>query len=164
MNSKTLVMNALIAALYFIVTVFVAPFGFSAVQFRISELFNHLIVYNKKYFFGIVVGVFLANLVVSPMKTDIVFGVAHTAISLLIVIFIAKWVKNKLYLMLINAFVFSFNMFIIAYMLKFFGDLGEEVFLVLWGMLGIEELITMVIAIPIIIFLNKRLSFEKLVY
>jgi len=162
MNIRMLVINSLIAALYFVVTIFIAPFGFSVVQFRISELFNHLIVYNKKYFFGIVVGVFLANLVVSPMKTDIVFGVAHTAISLLIVMGLARFIKNKLYLMLINAAVFAFNMFIIAYMLKFFGGLGEEVFLVLWGMLGIEELITMLIAIPIILFLNKQLSFEKL--
>lgn len=162
MNSKTLVINALIAALYFVVTIFVAPFGFSVVQFRISELFNHLIVYNKKYFIGIVVGVFLANLIASPMKTDIVFGVAHTIISLVIVMYIGKFIKNKLYLMFINAFVFSFNMFIIAFMLKYFGDLGEEVFYTLWAMLGAEELITMLIAIPVILFLNKQINFKKL--
>lgn len=162
MNSKALVMNALVAALYFIVTIFVAPFGFSVIQFRISELFNHLIVYNKKYFFGIVVGVFLANLIASPMKTDVVFGVGHTVVSLLIVMYIAKFVKNKLYLMFINAFVFSFNMFIIAFMLKYFGDMGEEVFYTIWAMLGAEELITMLVAIPIVLFLNKQLKFNKL--
>lgn len=162
MNSKALVMNALVAALYFIVTIFVAPFGFSVIQFRISELFNHLIVYNKKYFFGIVVGVFLANLIASPMKTDVVFGVGHTVVSLLIVMYIAKFVKNKLYLMFINAFVFSFNMFIIAFMLKYFGDMGEEVFYTIWAMLGAEELITMLVAIPIVFFLNKQLKFNKL--
>lgn len=74
MNIRTLAVNAVIAALYFVVTAFVAPFGFTMIQFRLSEAFNHLIVYNKRYFFGIVLGVFLANLILSPTKVDIIFG------------------------------------------------------------------------------------------
>lgn len=154
-------MNALVAALYVVVTLVVAPFGFSAIQFRLSEIFNHLIVFNKKYFFGIAIGVFLANLMLSPMKADLIFGVGHTVVSLLIVMAIGTVVKNKLTLMLINAFVFSFNMFIIAYMLKFFGGLENEAFLPLWGMLGIEELVTMLITIPIILLIARSINFEK---
>lgn len=161
MNTRNLVMNALVAALYVVVTLVVAPFGFSAIQFRLSEIFNHLIVFNKKYFFGIVIGVFLANLMLSPMKADLIFGVSHTVVSLLIVMAIGIVVKNKLTLMLINAFVFSFNMFIIAYMLKFFGGLENEAFLPLWGMLGIEELVTMLITIPIILLIARSINFEK---
>lgn len=163
MNIRTLAVNALIAALYFVVTAFVAPFGFTMIQFRLSEAFNHLIVYNKRYFFGIVLGVFLANLIFSPTKVDIVFGVGHTAISLLITMYIARFVKNKLALMAINTAVFSFNMYIIAYMLKFFADLGDELFIVLWGILAAEEFLTMGLAIALIYFLNKRLNFGKLV-
>lgn len=161
MNTRNLVMNALVAALYVVVTLVVAPFGFSAIQFRLSEIFNHLIVFNKKYFFGIAIGVFLANLMLSPMKADLIFGVGHTVVSLLIVMAIGTVVKNKLTLMLINAFVFSFNMFIIAYMLKFFGGLENEAFLPLWGMLGIEELVTMLITIPIILLIARSINFEK---
>ncbi|HLR64792.1 MAG TPA: QueT transporter family protein [Pseudogracilibacillus sp.] len=161
MNTRNLVMNALVAALYVVVTLVVAPFGFSAIQFRLSEIFNHLIVFNKKYFFGIAIGVFLANLMLSPMKADLIFGVGHTVVSLLIVMAIGIVVKNKLTLMLINAFVFSFNMFIIAYMLKFFGGLENEAFLPLWGMLGIEELVTMLITIPIILLIARSINFEK---
>ena len=65
MKIRTLIVNALIAALYVIITWLIAPFGFTHVQFRASELFNHLIVFNKKYFFGIVLGVFVANLIFS---------------------------------------------------------------------------------------------------
>lgn len=162
MNVRTLAVNGLIAALYFVVTAFVAPFGFTMVQFRLSEAFNHLIVFNKRYFFGIVLGVFLANLIFSPTKADIVFGVAHTAISLLITMYLARFVKNKLALMGINTIVFSFNMFIIAYMLKVFADAGEA-FMFLWAILGAEEFATMALSIILIYFLNKRLHFEKLV-
>ena len=68
MKARGLAINALIAALYFVVTATVAPFGFTMIQFRLSEAFNHLIVYNKRYFLGIVLGVFLSNLFLSPTK------------------------------------------------------------------------------------------------
>src|SRR5690625_1520034 len=112
MNIRTLSVNAVIAALYFVVTAVIAPFGFLNIQFRLSELFNHLIVYQKKFFFGIVFGVIIANLILSPTKADLIFGVAHTAISLGMTLWIGKFVKNKLLLMLINSIIFSFNMYI----------------------------------------------------
>ena len=118
MRINTLVVNAVVAALYFVVTLVVASFGFLNIQFRLSELFNHLIVFNKKYFFGIVLGVLISNIILSPTKADVVFGVLHTAVSLGITLFFARFIKNKITLMLINTTVFSFNMFIIAYMLK----------------------------------------------
>lgn len=154
--------TALISAMYLVVTTLVAPIGFSVVQFRLSELFNHFIVYNKKYFFGIVLGVFMSNLLLSPVKADIIFGVAHTALSLIIVILISKVVKNKTWLMVINAFVFSFNMYIIAFMLKMFMGI-EGYFLVIYGALAAGELITMLVLIPLVIAINKALKLEKLI-
>jgi len=162
MRVKTLVVNALVAALYLIVTWLVAPFGFLNVQFRLSELFNHLIVFNKKYFFGIVLGVFVSNLILSPTKVDILFGVMHTAVSLGITLLFAKFITNKITLMLINTTVFSFNMFIIAYMLKIFVGL-KDAFMVLWFTLGLSEFVTMALAIIVVYFINKRLHFERLV-
>jgi len=162
MKIKTLIVNALIAALYFVITAVVAPFGFLNVQFRLSELFNHLIVFNKKYFFGIVLGVFISNLVLSPTKADLIFGVLHTAVSLGITLLFAQFIKNKIALMFINTVVFSFNMFIIAYMLKVFGDL-KDAFMFLWLTLGVSEFATMALSIFIIYFINKRLNLERLV-
>ena len=42
MNIKTMATSGIIAALYVAVSMLVAPFGFTNVQFRISEMFNHL--------------------------------------------------------------------------------------------------------------------------
>ncbi|HZW67259.1 MAG TPA: QueT transporter family protein [Pseudogracilibacillus sp.] len=162
MNGRTLVINALVAALYFVVTAVVAPFGFLNIQFRLSELFNHLVVFNKRYFFGVVIGVVIANLVFSPTKADLIFGVSHTAISLGITIYIGRFVKNKLALMAINSVVFSLNMFIIAYMLKVFVGLTDG-FMFLWFTLGLSEFLTMGLAIIVMYYLNKRLDFKNLI-
>jgi len=161
MKVKTLLINAVIAALYFVLTATVAPFGFTNIQFRISELFNHFIVFNKKFFWGIVGGVFLANLFLSPTKVDLIFGLSHTMISLCITMLFARVITNKLTLMFINSVVFSFNMFIIAYMLKVFLHL-EDTFMFLWVTSGISEFIMMVVAIPIVFFLQKRINIKQL--
>lgn len=161
MNVRTLVTNALIAALYFAVTALIAPFGFLGIQFRLSELFNHLIVFSRRYFYGIVLGVVIANLVYSPTKADLIFGVGHTVISLSITLLIARFITNKVTLMIINSAVFSINMFIIAYMLKVFVGLTDG-FMFLWFTLGLSEFLTMGLAIFVIYFLNKRLDFAKL--
>lgn len=157
MKIQTLVLNALIAALYFVVTMVVAPFGFTHIQFRVSELFNHFIVLDKKYFFGIVGGVFLANLFISPVKADLIFGLAHSIVSLLITMYLARFIKNKLTLMIINTVVFSFNMFIVAYMLKVFAGFTFSI-LFIWGTLAVSEFVMMGIAIPVVYMLGKRIN------
>jgi len=119
-------------------------------------------VFNKKFFWGIVGGVFLANLFLSPTKVDLIFGLAHTIISLGITMVLARYITNKLVLMLVNSFVFSFNMFIIAYMLKVFLHL-EGTFMFLWITGGISEFITMVVAIPIVYFIAKRINLKELI-
>ena len=115
MNIRTLAVNGVLAALYIAVTMIVQPIAFSNIQFRIPEMFNHLIVYNKKYFFGIVIGVFLSNLFFSPMVAyDLIFGVGQSILALTITIIIGRFVHNIRARMAINTLVFTFTMFLIA--------------------------------------------------
>src|SRR3954453_9514730 len=108
MKVKTLATSGIIAALYVVVTLLVAPFGFTHVQFRISEMFNHLVVFNKKFFFAIVLGVFITNLF-SPLGAyDLIFGVSHSIIALSITIFSAKFINGILKRMIFNTIVFTF--------------------------------------------------------
>src|SRR5690554_683723 len=95
MKVRTLVVNGILAALYIAVSFFIQPFGFTNIQFRISEMFNHLIVFNKKYLTGIVIGVFITNLLFSPLGMyDLVFGVSQSIIALSMTIFSARFIKN----------------------------------------------------------------------
>lgn len=74
--------NALIAALYLVLTLIAPSYG--AVQFRFSEVMLLLMLINSTYAPGLIVGCIIANLF-SPMGlTDVVFGTLATAISVFI--------------------------------------------------------------------------------
>ncbi|HEY8364402.1 MAG TPA: QueT transporter family protein [Haloplasmataceae bacterium] len=156
MKIKLIALNGVFAALYVTITAFIQPIAFSNLQFRIPEIFNHLVVYNKKYFFGIVIGVFISNYFFSTLLPyDLFFGVAHSIISLLITIIISRFVHNKWVLMIINSFVFSVNMFIIAYELNLV--LGFP-FFETWALTALGELGVMFLGMPVISFINNRIS------
>src|SRR5699024_4233513 len=146
MKSKTLVANGLLASLYIAVSLAIQPIAFSNIQFRLPEIFNHLVVFNKKYFFGIVLGVFLTNLF-SPLGiSDLVFAVFHFVLSLCITILYALFIKNIWVLLILNTLVFTFNMFIIAFEL----NLALKIpFLLGWLTTAAGEIVVMAIGIPI---------------
>jgi uncharacterized membrane protein len=159
MKSKTLVLNGIIAALYIAVSMLIQPFGFTAIQFRVSEMFNHLIVFNKKYLFGIILGVFLTNLLFSPMKGyDLIFGTGHSLLSLLITILICRYVKNIWARLAINTVVFTLMMWLIALELNL--ALGFP-FLETYFTTAAGEFIVLLAGIPIMYALNKRINLAK---
>ncbi|GLH62546.1 QueT transporter family protein [Parageobacillus sp. G301] len=161
MNIRTIVVNGILAAVYIAVTMLIQPFGFTNVQFRVSEMLNHLVVFNKKYFFGIVLGVFFANLFFSPMVAyDLIFGVGQSVIALLITIFSMRYVKNVWARMAVNTLVFTFTMFLIAWELKLAFDLP---FLFTWLTTAAGEFVVMVVGAPIMYAVNRRAHLDKLV-
>lgn len=161
MKLKTLVGNGVLAALYIAVTMLIQPFGFSQIQFRISEIFNHLVVFNKKYIFGMIIAVLISNMLFSPIPAfDIIFGVAHTTIALLITIASGRFIKNIWARMTINTIVFTVTMFIIALELKL--ALGLP-FFITWATIAAGEFIVMAAGMPVVYALNKRLNLEKYV-
>jgi len=160
MKIKTMAISGIIAALYVAVSLLIAPLAFSAIQFRIPEMFNHLVVFNKKFIFGIVLGVFVTNLFSPLGMYDLIFGVSQSVLALSIMIFSAKFISGIFKRMVFNTLVFTFTMFIIAIELNL--ALGLP-FLLTWLTVAIGEFVVMAIGIPIMIALNKRLNFEKLI-
>ncbi|MCM3755909.1 QueT transporter family protein [Sporosarcina aquimarina] len=161
MKTKTLAVSGIIGALYVAVMIVLAPFGFTNIQFRLAEIFNHLVVFNKKYFVGIVIGVFVSNLLLSEVgPIDLLFGVGHTMISLSITIFLIKRISSPVKRMMVNTAVFTTTMCIISWQLHLV--LGFP-FWVTWGYLAISEFIVMAIGIPLMHTLNKRISLSKLI-
>lgn len=159
MKIKTIATSGIIAALYVAVSLLIAPFAFGAVQFRIAEMFNHLVIFNKKFFFGIVLGVIITNMF-SPMAAyDLIFGVGHTVISLLITIFAAKFIKGQVNQMVFNTIVFTFMTFIIAFELNLAFELP---FFYTWLTVAAGEFVVLTVGIPLMVALNKRLNFKTL--
>ncbi|MTH53645.1 QueT transporter family protein [Bacillus mangrovi] len=163
MGIKTLTVNGILAALYIAVTALVAPVGFSFIQFRVSEILNHLVVFNKKYMIGIVLGVFISNLLFSPMKAyDLIFGTGQSLIALSLTVLAGMVIKNIWGRMIFNTLIFTFTMCIIAFEIKLAMDIPET-FWYMWATIAAGEFIIMAIGMPVIYALNKRLKFKDLV-
>lgn len=160
MKTKFLATSGIIAALYIAVSLLIAPFSFGAIQLRLGEILNHLIVFNKKYFFAIIVGVFITNLFSPNGPLDLVFGVGQTILSLGLTILSARYIKSIVRRMIFNTVVFTFMMWLIAWELNILFDLP---FGYTWLTVAAGEAIIMAIGIPIMIMLNKRLDFKKMI-
>ncbi|MGI5896868.1 MAG: QueT transporter family protein [Oscillospiraceae bacterium] len=98
-----LTVSAIIAALYCVVTLVVAPIAFGPVQFRISEVFTVLPLFSLAAVPGLTVGCLLSNLIgfmlgMNPAGLiDALFGTAATLIAATITYYIgkssSKWLK-----------------------------------------------------------------------
>lgn len=160
MKVKFLAVSGIIAALYIAVTMLVAPFGFTEVQFRVSEMFNHLVAFNPRFAVGIIMGVFISNLF-SPLGLyDLIFGVGHSVITICLFIFICKFVKNIWARLIINTFLFTCTMFIIAFELNLALELP---FFWSWLTAAAGEFVVLAVGAPIMYALNKRLNFKNLI-
>lgn len=160
MNTKFLAVSGIIAALYIAITTMLAAISFGPIQFRFAEMFNHLIVFSPKYGIGVIIGVFISNWLYSSLGVaDLIFGVGHTMITFSIAIFIFKFVKNIWARLIINSFLFTATMFIIAYELQLVLELP---FFETWLYLAVGEFVVLAIGAPIMHALNKRLHFQKL--
>lgn len=160
MNVKFIATTAIIAALYLAVTILVAPISFGQVQFRIAEIFNHLVAFNPRYMLGVVLGVFISNFLLSSVgPIDLIFGVGHTIITLGVFIIICKFVKNIWARLVINTFLFTFTMFIIAFQLNLVLDFP---FWETWLFVAAGEFVVLAVGVPIMYKLNKRLDFKNL--
>ena len=151
--------------MYVAVTFLIAPFGFTLVQFRVSEMFNHLVVFNKKYHFRNCSRCFCRESIYSPYGLyDIIFGVLHSLHCLSITIFSAKFISGIFKRMLFNTVVFTFLMCIIAINLDYlqiFRTSMELPFLFILLTVAVGEFVVMAIGIPIMLALNKRLNFKN---
>ncbi|MGJ3204701.1 QueT transporter family protein [Geobacillus thermoleovorans] len=158
MNIRIIAANGLIAAVYIAVTALIQPFGFTNIQFRVSELLNHLVVFRQTYAIGIVLGVFFANLFFSPIVAyDLVFGVGQSVLALLITIVSMRYIKNVWARMAVNTLSFTVTMGLIALELKL--ALGFPFWLT-WLTTAIGEFVVMALGAPIMYAVGRRLAPE----
>jgi len=158
LKTKQLVRNAVVAALYVAVTLLFP--SFTALQIRISEVFAHLPVFNKKYTVGLLLGVAVANLWSPFAFYDILFGTIHSAVSVSLTLLITKKMKSKTKKMVVNTVVFSLTSFILALMISIVDPSGVA-FLPTYISLILSIGIIMAVGIPIMTLLDKRVNFNK---
>lgn len=79
---QRLVRCAVIAAVYVVLCLVLAPFSYGAVQVRIAEALCLLPVFGAEYIIGVTLGCFLANLFGSTI-IDVIFGTLATLLACL---------------------------------------------------------------------------------
>lgn len=82
-NTPNLVRLALVAAIYAVMTVLIAPIGYGPIQCRISEILVLLCFYRKDYSVSMILGCFIANLFSPFGLYDIIFGTLATAVAVI---------------------------------------------------------------------------------
>ena len=83
LSVRRLVRCAVIAAVYVVVCLVLAPFSYGAVQVRVAEALCLLPVFGSEYIVGVTLGCFLANLLGSTV-VDVVFGTLATLLACLV--------------------------------------------------------------------------------
>ncbi|MDN6161958.1 MAG: QueT transporter family protein [Atopostipes sp.] len=155
---RQLTLNAMIAAIYLVVAVFLPSYG--PLQLRLAEMFAHLPVYNRKYSLGLVLGVALSNIRSSFGIYDVIFGTLHTILSLWIASKLIKEEDTVVKKMIINTLVFSVMSFVLALMVAFLSD-QLATFWTLYGSFAASIALVMFGTIPLVLFLDKHIHFKE---
>ncbi|WP_203663938.1 QueT transporter family protein [Lacticaseibacillus sp. 53-4] len=165
-RTRTLVVNALVAALYIVLSVVPGVFNLAsgAIQFRISEALNHLVAFNRKYLFGVVIGVVIYNALFSPMGwLDVLFGGGQSLIGLGLVAALGQKLTKVWQRQLLTVCTMSLTMFLIWIEIVLTGHMawfGGASMLTL-GELILSELVIMVISWPVMYLIDKAVHFSK---
>ena len=106
-NIQSLLMNAVIAAVYAVLTIGLSPISYGPIQVRLSECMVLLAFYNRKWISGLTIGCLLANLNSPFGVTDMVVGTTATLVSLLLMRFAPNVFTASLAPVLINGLAFT---------------------------------------------------------
>ncbi|QTD41776.1 QueT transporter family protein [Sporosarcina sp. Te-1] len=150
--------TAIVAALYVAVTLLLAVISFGAVQLRLSEMFNYLALFHKRYIVAVTLGVILANFMSPTWILDVPIGGIATFLVLLICRAATKKIKNLVLKFVVTAVIFAFSMFTVAIQLAF---IYGSPFWPTWFTVGIGELLSMTVGGMVVYSLQKKLDFTK---
>ena len=113
-STKELILTALVAGIYVAVTLVFAPISFGPIQLRIAEIFNILVIYNRRYILSVTLGVFISN-IASPLgPLDVIWGSAATCITLIIIYLVVKNITNENLKLAYCVVIVTFSMFTVA--------------------------------------------------
>ena len=90
MTTKKIAKYALVASVYTVLSLVIAPFSFGPIQVRLGEILMLLCLADKNYVYALTLGCFITNLIgivtaVNPMILDIFVGTLATFIAGLLV-------------------------------------------------------------------------------
>ncbi|WP_056991666.1 QueT transporter family protein [Liquorilactobacillus mali] len=157
---RSMAINAVLAAIYVVVTIMFSRFSFGVIQVRIATALYQLVAFNKKYYWGMVLGVVVANLLMSPFGLiDIPVGLGVTGLGLAIAIFINRKIKNINIRLLVVGMCVSLGMIFVALELFY---ISKAPLLITYVYLICGQLVAQVIGAVIFKFINKAINLREI--
>lgn len=152
MKTKSIVLSALVGALYFVLTVGIAPLSYGPVQFRISEILKVFCLFNLFASFGLAIGDFFTALV-SPYASpwEMIFMPITDLLGGILAYEIYKLLNNKLAYVPMAIYALTTSA-AVAFMLVVLGVGG---FWLLFGSVLVSELIILLGGVPIVFSIMK---------
>lgn len=112
-TTRSITENAVIAALYFVLTVVITPLAYGQFNFRLSELLVLLCFWRPDFVIGISIGCFLSNIGSSLGAFDMLFGTLATFVSCLLVAVSPKLLIGVIWPIAVNAFTVGAELYFI---------------------------------------------------
>lgn len=154
LKTKRIVRTAVIAALYALLTVALAPISYGNFQFRVSEILVLLAYFDPFYIGGLTLGCFIANLLGPNGTMDVIFGTLATFISVGAISLTAKYIKNKASLFIASLWPTIFNGLIIGWMLNI--TVGAPLWITMGEVALGEFVVITIVGIPVFKMIQNR--------
>lgn len=144
--------NALIAAIYYVVTILLAGVAFYDVQFRIAEILLFLVFFRKDFIIGVTIGCLLANLHSPLLPWDPIFGTLATLVSGLLIAYSKRLYFGIIYPTIINGVVIGIMLHVIL----------SLPLLATIGLVALGEFVVLLFGHAVFSILGKQPSFLNL--
>lgn len=144
--------NALIAAIYYVLTILLAGAAFYDVQFRIAEILLFLVFFRKDLLIGVTVGCFLSNLHSPLLPWDVIFGTFATFLSGLLIAYSKKMYMGVIYPTIINGIIVGLMLHLVLHF----------PLLPTMGLVALGEFVVLLLGHAVFSLLKKQQSFLNL--
>ena len=124
----------------------------------VSEGFNHLVVFNKRYIIALTIGVFIANIWSPYGIVDMIVGTAGTLAMTTMSYFATRKVKSVVKRLAISTIIDALMMRVVAAELYF---MAKTPFWATFAWTALGELAALIIGAIIFYLLSRRVDLEK---
>lgn len=156
---KEIAKGGVLAALYVVLTMLIAPLAYGPFQIRISEMFNHMIDFNKRYIWALTLGCFISNLQSPLGPVDTIIGTIGTLLTGVLIYVINKNIHSLKKKLVVSTLVPSFiGMLPVAMELYY---LQHVPFWATYASTVVGELISLLIGVFLVLALSKRMDLTK---
>lgn len=154
---RCLVRNAVVAALYFVLTVALMPISYGAIQVRVAELLMLLCFFRKDYTFGLTLGCLLSNIFSSLGAFDMLFGTLATLISCLAISFCRHLVVAVFIPVIFNGLIVGSEIYFLTEGSSWYH------FFIFAGEVALGELIALSVGYILFMIFGKKVYFQQII-